>query len=395
MPPDDTGRGEGPRRDPRPDAPDLGRSPRGGPPFRGGADRFEPRPWPIVVNGKLAGVVVVPPQAPFGFLLWRYAPMLSLVAIGVLGVGAVLTSAMIFGPPRRRLRELEQAARQFGSGDLSARAPQRGGDEIAAVATAFNSMADDLAARAKALAEAARMRRQLLADVSHELNTPVTAMRGYLETLMMPELAIDEPTRERYLGIIGDETARVERLIGDLMELARLEGGGGSLRSEPVSVDHLFARVTARHERACADAGITLTTTIAPGADTLVGDQDRLEQALQNLAANAIRYAPTGTAVNLSARPEGDRILLLVEDAGPGISATHLPHIFDRFYKADASRPFDRADVHASSGGSGLGLSIVKAIVERHGGTVSVRSRPGCTVFDISLPRAGGATAAI
>jgi signal transduction histidine kinase len=212
-------------------------------------------------------------------------------------------------------------------------------------------------------------------------------MRGYLETLTMPELAIDEPTRERYLGIIGDETARVERLIGDLMELARLEGGGGSLRNEPVSVGHLFARVAARHERACADAGVTLTTNIADGADTLIGDQDRLEQALQNLAANAIRYAPPGTAVNVTARPHGDRIMLSVEDAGPGISDTHLPHIFDRFYKADASRPFDRAGGHAFTGGSGLGLSIVKAIVERHGGAVTARSRPGQTVFEVELSR--------
>jgi two-component system OmpR family sensor kinase len=388
---------EGPRRR-RPEGPpdDPNRPGRGGAGFRPG-DLFErergPFPIPIFVAGKLAGVVVVPPQAPFAFLLRRYAPILALVAVGVLVVGGALTSATIFGPARRRLLALEKAARQFGAGDLSARAPDRGGDEIAAVASAFNTMADDLAARAKALAASDRMRRQLLADVSHELNTPVTAMRGYLETLTMPELTLDEATRARYLAIVGDETARVERLIGDLMDLARLEGGGGRLRTEDVSAAQLFARVSARHERACAEAGITITSAVEPGAETVTGDGDRLEQALQNLAANAIRYAPPGTAVHLKARRSDRGVVLSVEDEGPGIPPEHVAHIFDRFYKVDAARPFDRADDTRTSSGSGLGLSIVKAIVERHGGTVTVTSRPGKTVFDVDLPRPARASA--
>ena len=116
-------------------------------------------------------------------------------------------------------------------------------------------------------------------------------MRGYLETLAMPELALDEATRARYLTIISDETARLERIIGDLLDLARLEGGGGSLAIERVSVAQLFDRVAARHERACQTAGISLRTSIEAGAAYVQGDRDRLEQALQNLAANAIRYA--------------------------------------------------------------------------------------------------------
>jgi two-component system OmpR family sensor kinase len=355
---------------------------RGGVPGLGAFGRGErfARPAPIMAAGHLAGVVVVPPQAPFGFLLGRFAPMLALVAGGVLIVGAVLTSVMIFGPARRRLRALETAARQLGAGDLSARAPDRGGDEIAAVASAFNAMADDLAARAEALAASDRVRRQLLADVSHELTTPVTAMRGYLETLTMPELALDDATRGRYLTIISDETQRLERLIGELLDLARLEGGGGSLRFECVPVAELFTRVAARHEQALQSAGITLETSIDPSAADVTGDRDRLEQALQNLAANAIRYAPRGSVLRLATRPVDRGAALSVEDAGvEGIAAEHLPHIFDRFYKADASRA-------GVKGGSGLGLSIVKAIVERHGGTMHVASRPGCTVFEMVLP---------
>ena len=382
------------RRGERPDGPRLDRPPfpgapegadgfgRGGPPFFGpGGERFA-RPSPIIVGGRLAGVVVVPPQAPFGFLLGRFAPMLGLVAAGVLIVGAVLTSAMVFGPARRRLRALETAARKLGAGDLTARAPDRGGDEIAAVASAFNAMAGDLSARAEALADSDRVRRQLLADVSHELNTPVTAMRGYLETLTMPELTLDEATRGRYLAIISDETNRLERLIGELLDLARLEGGGGSLLPVRVPVADLFDRVAARHEHALQSAGVTLRTAIDPAAPHVTGDRDRLEQALQNLAANAIRYAPRGSTVQLAARPTAGGVALSVEDAGAdGIAAEHLPHIFDRFYKADASRA-------GVTGGSGLGLSIVKAIVERHGGRISVTSRPGRTVFEIVLPLA-------
>jgi two-component system OmpR family sensor kinase len=344
------------------------------------------RPAPILVGGELAGVVVVPPQAPFGFLLGRFAPILAAVAAGVLLVGAVLATVVVFGPARRRLRALESAARRLGSGDLAARAPDRGGDEIAAVAQAFNAMADDLAARASALAESDRVRRQLLADVSHELTTPVTAMRGYLETLTMPELTLDAATKVRYLTIIGDETARLERIIGDLLDLARLEGGGGTLRTETVSVAQLFDRVAARHGPALDAAGVQISTTIAPGAEFVVGDRDRLEQALQNLGANAIRYAPAGSMISLAARRAGGDVVLSVVDEGGGIDPEHLPHIFDRFYKADAART-------GVAGGSGLGLSIVRAIVERHGGRVSVDSRPGRTVFEISGLTAGAPAA--
>jgi two-component system, OmpR family, sensor kinase len=348
---------------------------------RFGGERFDRSPAPILVDGRVAGVVVVPPRAPFGVVLARYAPVLAAVAIGVLVVGTALTSIMIFGPARRRLRALESAAKQFGAGDLTARAPDRGGDEIAAVAGAFNTMADDLAARAEALATADRLRRQLLADVSHELNTPVTAMRGFLETLAMPELALDEATRTRYVQILTDEAARLEGLIGDLLDLARLEGGGSPLRIERVPVESLFARVLARHERAYADAGVALLPSIETGAELVTCDRDRLEQALQNLAANAVRYAPAGTTVRLTARRVEGGVALLVQDEGAGIAAEHLPHIFDRFYKADPARA-------GSSAGSGLGLSIVKAIVERHGGRVSVRSVPGRTVFELVLPDA-------
>jgi signal transduction histidine kinase len=282
---------------------------------------------------------------------------------------------------------VEDAARRLGAGDLAARAPAGGKDEVSAVASAFNAMADDLASRADALAAADRARRQLLADVSHELNTPVTAMRGYLETVRMPELKLDEPTRARYLTIISDETARLEGIIGDLLDLARLEGGGGSFVIDDVRVEQVFARVAARHERLCESAGVTIEAVVERGAGTVRGDRERIEQALQNLAANALRHAPKGSTIALRARRLADGVAVTVTDGGPGIAPDHLPHLFDRFYKVEESRAGRTGP--GGSGGSGLGLSIVKAIAERHGARVSVESRPGRTTFEIAgLPAA-------
>jgi signal transduction histidine kinase len=210
-------------------------------------------------------------------------------------------------------------------------------------------------------------------------------MRGYLETLTMTEMQLDATTRARYLNIVADETSRLERLIGDLLDLARLEGGGGTLAVESIAVEQLFARVSARHERACTDARVTMTTTIEPGAEIVRGDRDRLEQALQNLAANALRYAPGGSEIELRARPVDGGVALTVSDQGPGIAAEHLPHVFDRFYKAEESRVTQHGGASLSHG-SGLGLSIVKAIVERHGGQITVRSQPGRTVFELVVP---------
>lgn len=212
--------------------------------------------------------------------------------------------------------------------------------------------------------------------------TPLTAMRGYLETLSMRALSLDGETRDRYLSIINDETRRLEHIIHDLLDLARMEGGGDSLDVQDVPVEDLFGRVVARHERDAALKGITLETTIAPGAEIVSGDPMRLEQALQNLTANALRHTPNRGQIELRAENREREFVITVRDTGSGIPAEHLAHVFDRFYKIDPSRPGE-----AAGSGSGLGLSIVKAIVERHGGTVTVLSEPGRgTRFTIRLP---------
>lgn len=335
---------------------------------------------PIVVRGNPIGAVIVQAGRPPESVAREYGPLLLLIALGlVIGFGA-LASILIFRPASRRLQELADAARRLGAGDANARAPETGGDEVTGVARAFNQMARDLVERAEALQASDRVRRQLLADVSHELMTPLTAIRGYLETLEMPSIVLDPAARSRYLGIVREESQRLERIIGDLLELARLEAGGGTLTLEDIPVGQIFDRVLARHEHFASERGVTLE---ARGDQAILvrADRLRLEQALQNLAANALRHTPAGGRVVLDANRRDDAVLLSVTDNGSGIQPEHLPHVFDRFYKADESRREEAGT------GSGLGLSIVRAIVERHGGSVSVRSTPGVeTTFEIVLP---------
>jgi signal transduction histidine kinase len=332
---------------------------------------------PIMVHGELAGGVgVVVPRAWYQLLSAR---MVLLSALLLVAATAII-GWLIVGGLRRRLRDLEQAAHRCGAGDFTARASEAGDDELSVLAMAFNRMAHDLGARDDLLKLADRRRRMLLADVSHELMTPLTAMRAYREVLAMSEFARD-PEAAHCLSVIGDETERLERLVGDLLDLARLEAGGDSLDPEDVAVENLFGRVAARHEHEARAKGVQLSTSVEPGAEILYGDPLRLEQALQNLAANALRHTPAGGEVELRAELCGERVLLSVRDNGRGIPQEHLPFVFDRFYKVDQARTGDAA------AGSGLGLSIVKAIVERHGGTVSASSEPGvATVFTIQLP---------
>jgi two-component system OmpR family sensor kinase len=332
---------------------------------------------PIIAGGVTVGRVVVGARPSFARTLRQFGPTMAVVAGGVLLVGSGLIALLVFGPARRRLLAVQAATERLGAGDLSARAPDEGGDEVAALARSFNRMADELAARARALEAADRTRRQLLADVSHELMTPLTAMRGYIETLSMPEVQLDAATRERYLKIAMEETHRLERIIGDLLDLARLEDGGASMRRETVDLEALVERVATRHERELDARRIRMTRRVDPAAAFVTGDPDRLEQALQNLASNALRYTPDGGEIIWSAARSGSTVTVTVRDTGPGIPPEHLPYIFNRFHKADGSRK--------ASGGSGLGLAIVKTIVERHGGSITAHNDGGA-VFTITLP---------
>lgn len=332
-------------------------------------------------DGRVIAVVgIAPGEGPWTPVFREYGPTLGIAAIVLLVAGAAGIALFVLRPARRRIRTLQEAAEALGAGNSHTRAPETGGDEVAALARAFNKMAGELEARVRDLKTSDRLRRQLLADVSHELMTPLTAMRGYLETLALPGAVPDEETRDRYLRVVTEETSRLESIVGDLLDLARLEGGGSVLHREAVPVEWLFGRVAERHEVAMRERSIQLERRIAPGAQRVDGDARRLEQVLQNLAANAVRHTPGGGWIRLDAEPRDGRVVIRVSDTGAGIAPEHLPFVFDRFYKADAAR------AQGDGLGSGLGLSIVKAIVEGHGGQISVTSEPGNgSVFEIVL----------
>jgi signal transduction histidine kinase len=350
---------------------------------RGGEPRIEGPPTvtaPIQVAGELRGMVILPPTAPGSPVVRDLTRMLSLPGTIVLIVATTIAAAFIFAPARRRLEALEAATDRLGRGDLAARAPESGGDEIARVARAFNRMAGELTMRDDALRASDRLRRQMLADISHELKTPLTAMRGYLETLHMAEVELDADTRERYFTTIERETLRLDRIVQDLLDLARLESGAGTMQVRLFSMRRLFEHVVRRHEHEARVREIALRVNVADDADQVTADPDRLEQVIENLFANALRHTPAGGTIELSAAMIGETLVARVVDSGEGIAAEHLPHVFERFYKADAARA-------AAAAGSGLGLSIAKAIVERHQGSIGAASTPGRTEFTLRLPQ--------
>ncbi len=320
----------------------------------------------VEVIGQLEGHVVVLPQRPGWGVVRELGPWaLGGAALAAVGVAALL-AWMAFAPAHRRLRALESAATRLGSGDLTARAPEHGADEISHVAQAFNRTADALSDQIERVLAEQEVRRRLLADVSHELRTPLTTIRGYVETLQMRDIPISDADRSRYLAIVDDEAVRLERLVGDLLDLARMESGARVLERSAMPIAALWDRLRDRHGPDAATAGVSLE--FEPTTAVVDVDPGRIEQALSNLVANAVRFTPSGGSVRVrsASTPTGTRFE--VADTGAGLEPEQQARIFDRFYKQDGSR---------AGGGTGLGLAIVRAVAEAHGGSASVTSTPG------------------
>jgi two-component system OmpR family sensor kinase len=307
--------------------------------------------------GVLLGNNGRPPPVPlaleeeFAFRIRAVLVIAALVA-GVVGtVLGLIISRTIAAP----LATLSHAAQDFAELDWDRRVPIRGTHEIADVARAFNAMAD-------ALERAEMLRRNLMADIAHELRTPLTVMQGNLRALLDGVY----PLEMREIATLYDETRLLSRLVADLRELALAEAGQLPLNMQAVEVSPLLRAAVDQFEVVAETqyAQITLTEKPLP---IVQADPDRLAQVLHNLLANALRHTPGGK-VTLSAEQTANQVRIRVDDTGEGIAPTDLPFIFDRFYRADDSKP---------SSNSGLGLAIAKTWVEAMGGTIGVESRAG------------------
>jgi signal transduction histidine kinase len=356
---------------------DFGLVPPAGP-LPNGWERSVYGAFPLRVHGNVIGVVGMAPRSA----LQRYGPLLAAAGIILLLAAVPTFSIAVVRPIKHRLQQLQAAAKQLERGELGTRLDIKGTDEVAELAAAFNSMADELERRTTALQTSDRLRRQLVADVSHELMTPLTAVLGHLETLSMEDLRIEERERRKQVQTAMREAQRLRRIIGDLLDAARHEAGGVELTCEEIATSEMFESVMTRHRHACSAKEVTLEARIAPEAESFEADPFRIEQALDNAVANALRHTRAGGHIALIAQRRDACIVLAVSDSGEGIPPEHLPHIFDRFYKASSATGI-------ASPGSGLGLSIVKAIVKLHGGQVSASSESGRgTTIRMELPAA-------
>lgn len=277
-------------------------------------------------------------------LLWAV-----LVAGGLALVVSILFSRSVVAP----VRAMMTVSQRIAEGHYEERVQTGARDELGQLAECFNQMAGNLQ-------QVEKMRRQLIGDVTHELRTPLTAIKGSMEGLMDNILP---PTAETFEQI-HQEADRLSRLVDDLEELSRVEARAYKLDLVTVAVADLVKAALKRFGRQYEEKGVALTSSLLPTLPPVRVDTDRIGQVLINLIGNAMQYTPEGGSVNISAEQKGNEVYVSVKDNGLGIPPEYLPHIFDRFYRVDKSRS------RRTGGGSGIGLTIAKSLVEAHGGKI-------------------------
>ncbi len=292
------------------------------------------------------------------------------------GIAATLAAGVISGLVSlsiiRPLRRVVKASQHIAEGHYDQRLPARENDEMGELARSFNRMAESLAATEN-------MRRQLIGDVSHELNTPLASIKGYMEGLQDGVIA---PTAETF-QLVHHEADRLQRLVHDLQELSRAEAVSSQLDLRPCDPSRIVQAVTARLLPQFADQGIVLENDVSERLPQVRADADRVEQVLTNLVGNALQYTAAGGRVTIKAARLDAAIQFSVQDTGVGLTTDDLTKIFQRFYRVDKSRA-------RASGGSGIGLTIAQHIVEAHGGQIWAES-PGLnqgSTFSFTLPLA-------
>ncbi len=335
------------------------------------APRILEQGTPVMHGGEQVGTLFLQPQTAMTVLtLEEEFSRSALQAVFWGGLAALLAgvalSYLLAGQLARPLALLTASAQKFARGEFQHRVRLARKDEIGKLAEAYNFMAESIEKN-----EA--LRRNLLADVSHELRTPLTVLRGNLEALQAGKMEAGP----ELLSSLYDEVLRLTRLVSDLESINLAQAGKLPLHFSEADLALLLSRASAPFQHEANERGIKFAFELEEGLQCWCLDEDRVIQVLINLLANAFKFTPDGGKIKLDARAEKGSLLLAVYDSGPGIPEKELPFIFKRFYKTSPGR----------GGGSGLGLSIAKSLVEAHGGTIKAYNNPaGGSVFAVTLP---------
>ena len=294
------------------------------------------------------------------YLLWGAA-----LAIAIAIILTFFISRRVLSP----IRTLGVTAKKLGKGDFSQRVQVKDHGEVGELAQTFNSMADDLERTEK-------LRRNMVADIAHELRTPLSNVSGYLEAIRDDVVKPDAST----IASLSEEVDLLSRLVDDLQELALADAGELKLARQPEDLSQLIQQSVKAIRTRVLDKGLEISIDVPEELPLLNIDYHRISQVLRNLLENALKHTPSGGKITVSAAPEGKQVRIKVIDNGEGIPAEDLPNMFERFYRVDKSRA-------RQAGGSGLGLTIAKRLVESHGGTISVQSELGKgSCFSFALP---------
>ncbi len=306
---------------------------------------------------------------------------LAIVLLVFAGGIAMILGYFLSSTVTERIHLLKGAAEKLAAGDLQTRVPVNGRDEVAALSTTFNQMAEQLQLADQKQRELESLRRDLIAWVGHDLQTPLASMRAILEALS--DGVVDEPEMvKRYLLTAQRDVMSLSALIDDLFQMSQLDAGGFPLQSAPSSLSDLVSDTLESFSELAKQQEITLEGQVEQDVDPVLMDTQAIGRVLNNLISNALRHTPSQGRVSVRVRRASSGVDVIVSDTGEGIRLQDIPHIFERFYRGDASRSRNRG-----ASGAGLGLAIARSIVQAHGGDIQVQSEPGTgTQFTFHLP---------
>jgi signal transduction histidine kinase len=350
---------------------------------------------PILRDGRLEGylyIVLASEQFVSVAEMLRGSYILRAGAVAVVGItilaliGAVLLSRRLTSRLSRLTRDMAKFRRASLRSDGNAnedvvRNLPSNHDEVDELRVTFDHMAGRIEDQIVKLEDQDRLRREMVANVSHDLRTPLTHLHGYLETLMLKEETLDPEQRQEYLEIALQHAKRLGRLVSDLFELAKLDALHEPLERERLPIGELVQDVAQKYRLPAEDRGVVLSAELAGELLWILADVGLIERALENVLDNALRYTPEGGKIDISLEPLGEWLCIEVRDTGPGIAASDLPLVFDRFHRAQ------RSDAEDEKRGAGLGLAIAKRAIELHGGSIHCESQVGeGTTFRFELP---------